>query len=452
MTMRLKMLFVFLFFSSYMIAQSGFFLRADKDKLEIPFQFINNLIFIPVMVNGVELTFLLDSGVDKTILFSLDEKKELNFSNVEKVKLKGLGNADFIEGLKSTSNRLKVSDDFFDNAHTIFILLEEEINISSSVGIPVNGILGYHFFKNFPVFIDYDKKKLIIFSQESKRLKKMKKKFSKLSLQMESNKPYLNLNVVLEKDSLFSKLLFDTGNSDALWFFQSEIDSKLIPEKSFTDFLGQGFSGPIFGKRAKLKSLKLDEFEFKEPLIAFPDSSSIRQVKLVKGRVGSVGAELIKRFNVILDYPNQSLYLRMNKFYSLPFRYNRAGLEVEHAGLQWVPQKLSLNGLELNNSSREKNDNSFLSNNTIQSQQGVLYKFVLKPIYRIAEIREGSPAALAGLKVDDILISINNNDVIDYSLEKINGILKSENDEQIIIEVERENSIIIVRFYPKDLL
>ncbi len=452
MTMRLKVLFVFLFFSNSMLAQSGFLLRADRDKLEIPFQFINNLIFIPVMVNGVELTFLLDSGVDKTILFSLDEKNELNFSNVEKVKLKGLGNADFIEGLKSTSNRLKVSNDFFDNAHTIFILLEEEINISSSVGIPVNGILGYHFFKNFPVFIDYDKKKLIVFSHESKRLKKMKRKFSKLSFQMESNKPYLNLNVVLEKDSLFSKLLFDTGNSDAIWFFQSEIDSKLIPEKSFTDFLGQGFSGPIFGKRAKLKSLKLDEFEFKEPIIAFPDSLSIRQVKLVKDRVGSVGAELIKRFNVILDYPNQLLYLRKNKLYSLPFRYNRTGLEVEHAGLQWVPQKLSMNGLEINNSPSEKNENNFTLNNTNQSQQGILYKFVLKPIYRIAKIRESSPAALSGLKVDDILLSINEKDIIDYSLEQINGILKSENDEQIIIEVERENFIIIVRFYPKDLL
>jgi C-terminal processing protease CtpA/Prc len=136
----------------------------------------------------------------------------------------------------------------------------------------------------------------------------------------------------------------------------------------------------------------------------------------------------------------------------LPFRYNRSGLEVEHAGLQWVPQKLSLNGLELNQSSIEKSDNSFSSNNTIQSQQGVLYKFVLKPVYKIAEIRKGSPAALAGLKVDDVLISINKNDVINYSLEQIIGILKSENDEQIIIEVERENSIIVVRFYPKDLL
>jgi hypothetical protein len=40
------------------------------------FQLINNLVFIPINVNGVELTFL-DSGVKETILFSLEEKMKL---------------------------------------------------------------------------------------------------------------------------------------------------------------------------------------------------------------------------------------------------------------------------------------------------------------------------------------------------------------------------------------
>jgi hypothetical protein len=46
----------------------------EVNKVKIPFQLINNLVFIPINVNGVELTFL-DSGVKETILFSLEEKK-----------------------------------------------------------------------------------------------------------------------------------------------------------------------------------------------------------------------------------------------------------------------------------------------------------------------------------------------------------------------------------------
>jgi hypothetical protein len=49
----------------------------EVNKVKIPFS-INNLVFIPINVNGVELTFLLDSGVKETILFSLEEKNEIS--------------------------------------------------------------------------------------------------------------------------------------------------------------------------------------------------------------------------------------------------------------------------------------------------------------------------------------------------------------------------------------
>jgi hypothetical protein len=66
----------------------------------IPFKLINNLVFIPIKVN-VELNFLLDTGVDETILFSLEDKKEVRFFNTERILLKGLGSQE-VEGLKST--------------------------------------------------------------------------------------------------------------------------------------------------------------------------------------------------------------------------------------------------------------------------------------------------------------------------------------------------------------
>jgi hypothetical protein len=43
---------------------------------------------------------------------------------------------------------------------TVYIITDQDFNISSHVGIPVNGIIGYHFFKDHPVLIDYSSKKL----------------------------------------------------------------------------------------------------------------------------------------------------------------------------------------------------------------------------------------------------------------------------------------------------
>jgi hypothetical protein len=125
-------------FGSY--SQEGFHLSGNK-QAKISFQLINNLIFIPVKVNGVSMTCLLDTGVEETILFSLEETDTVPFFNVNKVKLRGLGGDESIEALSSSENRIEISKNFADAKHTILIVLDEEINFSSSVGIPVNGIL-----------------------------------------------------------------------------------------------------------------------------------------------------------------------------------------------------------------------------------------------------------------------------------------------------------------------
>ena len=102
------MVLFFLFLSIVpMTAQQGFrFIKEDQKKTVIAFQMINNLIFIPIKVNGVELNFLLDTGVEETILFSLEDKGDVSFYNVKKIKLTGLGKEDSIEGLRSTGNTL----------------------------------------------------------------------------------------------------------------------------------------------------------------------------------------------------------------------------------------------------------------------------------------------------------------------------------------------------------
>lgn len=69
------LLFLLIVYVLPLFGQDAFEFADGNKKVSIPFKLINNLIFIPIKVNGIELNFLLDSGVEETILFSLEDKK-----------------------------------------------------------------------------------------------------------------------------------------------------------------------------------------------------------------------------------------------------------------------------------------------------------------------------------------------------------------------------------------
>jgi hypothetical protein len=254
-------LFFFLFFASIFWAQNGFEIDKNKKKITIPFKFINNLIIIPVEVNGTKLNFLLDTGVSETLLFSLDETEQVKFEKIEKIKFSGFGNKEPFDGLKSSDNKVSINRNFVDNNHTIYIVLDQEINISSQVGFPINGIIGYHFFENHPIEIKYKRRKIIVYDTITSVPKKAIDNYTKFPISVEDDKPYIQSDIVLEnKTSLDAKLLIDTGNSDALWLFKDKNPSIVIPPINYLDFLGKGFSGTIYGRRARLESFQLGKF------------------------------------------------------------------------------------------------------------------------------------------------------------------------------------------------
>ena len=434
-TVILCFLFIYVF---PVLGQEGFLFEKNVDKVVIPFKFINNLIFIPIKVNGIELNFLLDSGVQETILFSMEDKKEVSFFNVEKITLRGLGSEESIEGLKSGNNTLEVKGLKYTN-HLLYIVLDQSFNLSYHIGIPVNGIIGYNFFKSNLVEINYERKRITVYRDKQKIRKKIENKFQHVPITIERSKPYITGSLVLNAVEIPVKLLIDIGNSDALWLFQNDSKMIKIPEKNFEDYLGKGFSGDVEGRRALIKKFTMSKFEFYNPIIAFPDTISIRHVTMVKDRSGSVGSEILKRFTVVFDYPNQKIFLKKNGSFYTPFSYNKSGIELQHHGLQWIQETVRLETIPI-----VKSDD--LSFKKSENGNNFKYKFVLKPIYIIANIRKNSPAALSGLQKGDIVVNINNEPAYQYTLEKINALLKSEEEKWITFEVERDSQLMKFKF------
>ncbi|MBT2620531.1 PDZ domain-containing protein [Chryseobacterium sp. ISL-6] len=426
-----------LFISIFVNAQNSFEIK-DAKKVVIPFKLINNLIFIPVNINGAELTFLLDTGVAETSIFSL-ENKEVKLTSLEKIKFSGLGGNASIDGFRSDNNIGKIGKNFINNSLSLFIIVNQDFNISSHVGIPVNGIIGYHFFKDHPISIDYISKKITIYNDMDLFRKKVKK-FDEFSISIEKSKPYMEADVEMTTEKKSSKLLIDLGNSDPIWLFPTLIKNFVYNRPNIDDFLGRGFNGDVYGKRSRIHNFYLGNFKFEKPLTAMPDEYSIQHVNLVENRRGSIGGEIMRRFTVVFDYPNQKLYLRKNKNYDDPFHFNMSGLDFQQDGLQWEKDSFSLETKNANNASSGVE----VINNNLQ------YKFVLKPLFSIAGVRKDSPADKAGLKKDDKIITINGRKTLDMTLEHIIELMKSDEGKTITMLIKRKGQELTLSFTLED--
>lgn len=100
------------------------------------------MIVIPLEINGKELSFILDTGVNKTILFNLSEKDSVSLLNTTKVKLRGLGNGDAVDAIISTNNTFKIKD-LVSNNETVYVILKDFFDLSSKMGTTIHGIIGY---------------------------------------------------------------------------------------------------------------------------------------------------------------------------------------------------------------------------------------------------------------------------------------------------------------------
>lgn len=238
-----------------------------------------------------------------------------------------------------------------------------------------------------------------------------------------------------------SKVLLDLGNSDALWLFENGPNEVSVPQKNLPDYLGKGFSGDISGSRARIASFAIRDFKFDDPIIAFPDSASVRSVTMVKDRVGSIGGEIFRRFSIVFDYAGKKMFLRKSSHYNAKFDYNMSGIDLQNEGMQLVKENVPFETTLL--------DNTYDANGKKNSFK---YKFVLKPLYAISNIRKGSPAETCGLERGDVINSINGTSAYKYSLQDINALLKSEDGKWLTFLIDRDGRELKFSFQLKSML
>ena len=420
-----------------LLGQAGFTLPSGVKKEKIPFKLVNNLPIISVGINGKALSFILDTGVSSSIYFGLTNSDSISFKNTSPVLLRGLGPQDGIAALRSTNNRVEVGK-AIDRAHSLFIISDIDLNLSSRMGIPIHGILGNDFFKNFIVNIDYNAGKIIIYTPDTYNFRKKCKRCEEFPVVFNAGKPYLNLKVFNSKTSEVVMLLIDSGSSDVIWLFDRKGFINDSPKNYFEDFLGLGLSGDIYGKRSRLDSVSLGGFKLDKINVAFPDEEAISKARSFEARDGSIGGGFLSRFTVTFDYRNKRIFLKKNRNFRRPFNYNMSGLTLEHKGLDLVISE----------------DSNFSNTNNLDTKAGKLKNssllISLIPNYVVVDMRPGSTAEIAGVQIGDAVMSVNGKPSYQCKLYEILGMFTKKEGKKIRMEIERQGKVHKIEFILKN--
>ena len=421
----------------------GFQLPEGEEYEKVKFKLVNNLIIVPIEINGAKLSFILDSGVKKPILFNLSDQDSIQLNNVSEISIRGLGTGKPIKALRSSGNTFKLKN-IVNKDQQVYVVLDKSMNFSPSLGMPVHGIIGYDLFRDFVVDINY-KAHAARFFDPQHYVPKESKKLETLPLSVIDGKAYVDGQVTTEEDSEVPvKLLVDTGSGDALWLFKDIEKGLGIPRKNFDEYLGKGLNGDIFGKRTKIKSIKIGNFTLEDVKAAFPDMESFGAIKNLGDRNGSVGGEILKRFDIVFNYPKNQITLRKNGNFHSPFHYNISGIEVQHNGVRYIAEKIR--------ESKAVSSNPNNSFGNVQLMMEDITRLSLVPEIVVSGIRAGSPAEEAGLREGDIILAINGKPIHRYKLQQVVRLLNEKEGKRIQLLIERFNQDLLFSFVLENAL
>jgi hypothetical protein len=339
-------------------------LKAQEQYVQPPAKFVTRfpftlltggIIILEARINNTPdtLNFVLDTGSGGISLDSATAKYyNLPLTQSDRT-VKGIG------GIRKVSfvNDRTLLLPGLDVEHLNFHVNDYEL-LTSVYGMKIDGIIGFSFLQRYIVKINYNKNEIEVWLPGQIKYPKGGYLF----------RPTINGIPIVEarvKDasSRGGNFYFDTGAG--LCFLISddyEQDSTVLKKnKKIITTQVEGLGGKIPLRISTLGEVKVGPYRFRKvPTYIFKDEYRITNYPYVGGLVGN---DLLRRFNLIINYSVNEIHMLPNNHYTDPFDYSYTGLGIYNVDGQ----------------------------------------------IRIEDVIESSPGEKAGLKPGDIIVAINNN-------------------------------------------
>jgi len=338
--------------------------QAQEEFVEPPAKHVASIPFILLSGGIVILKATLDDFKD-TLNFVLDTGSggiSLDSSTSDLYHLKRVQSDKIVRGIAGIKNVE------FSYGHSLHLPgldvknLDFHINdyelLTASYGIRIDGIMGYSFLRRYIVMLDYDTLQMHVYTPGRIRYPRggyvLKPQFSTLPMQPLFIKDNTGVN---------GRFYFDTGAGLCMLLNDDMVqDSSVFKRKrKMYPTLAEGLGGKKDMYLSMVSEIKVGPYRFRNvPVYVFDDEFNVTSYPTLGGLIGN---DILRRFNVTLNYPAQEIYIKPNKHYTDSFDYSYTGLGI----------------------------------------------YVIDGAITVTDIMKKSPAEEAGFELDDVVIAIDNN-------------------------------------------
>lgn len=288
--------------------------------LNIPFELVNNHIYVKATVNGHEnLDMIFDTGAGATVL-NADYTDSLGIETQGRFEGRGTGekSAD-VSVIKDCTLALPGVELWDQTMMAISLGALEPYE-----GQPIHGIIGYDLISRFIVEIDYEHSvinlynaKTYVYSGEGDRL----------PIVLEHNTPRVSARIRIDSaDTVEAHFSLDTGARSALHLSSPYCEQHRLADrvKVVEGGYGAGVGGETRQSVGRIPTLFFGKYTLSDVVAGF--SRAQHGAMASHESDGLLGGDILRRFTVILDYDRLEMILEPNSDFGKPFEYDMSGM------------------------------------------------------------------------------------------------------------------------------
>jgi hypothetical protein len=288
------------------------FLQGNRSE-NIPFQLIENLIYLEVKTAKDSRLWLLDSGASMSVI---DQGFASEMGILPQGKIKGYGfGANFdLHFVKLPAFHVQ-GVAFGEQTIFSFQGLAEKFHAPKCYGI-----LGYDFLSRFVVKIDYARGQLSLYDP---------KRFTYKGQGTVMDAPLKNgvFTFPMTVDSIYSgRWSLDIGSFNTSIHFPFAKANNLFQKKGVYR-ISRGLGGEYIEKTIRFDHLAIGNDILQNPLISIPDDPGTGATSSAE-LIGNVGNSILRHFILYMDYENQQIIFEKGDDFHRTFPLDNSGMQI----------------------------------------------------------------------------------------------------------------------------
>ena len=315
--------------------QSRHVWHASGDHVDVPFEWYDGHLIIPVRVNGsAQVRLAFDSGASATVLFETARTRSLALQADGEIRVGGAEGRQGTPVNIVTDVSLDVGAIAIERLTILHVPLATSPIFGSEDEAYFDGAIGYDLLRRFVTEIDYAGQ-TIRFSR--KPGPERAAPWQTLPIDVSARVPYVAVRLRDENSTADGvKLLVDTGAPAYTYLNPELVNGMDVPGRSYLT-RGNGFNGPFERHSARLRRFDIGAYGFDDLLVHF-DRTDFKDL----GRgVGLIGNGVLANFDVVLDYSAKTLSIRPNARFSAVSAADRSGIDLEPHVLGGIAQSVA---------------------------------------------------------------------------------------------------------------